>query len=79
MYFPTESQIQVHMSRTCACPTGFPAAEYYWYGKRMKGPGHPPKWVKDVMSDDCPDPKVLKSDENCQEDNDSNTRKLIAR
>ena len=32
----------------------------------MKGPGHPPKWVKDLLSDDCLDPKVLKSDENCQ-------------
>ena len=63
------------MSRTCTCPTGFPAAVYYWYGEKKKGPGHPPKWVKDLLNDDCPDPKVLKSDETRQEDNDSVTTK----
>ena len=74
MYFPTESQIHVHMSRTCALSTGFPAG-YYWYNEKMKGTRHPPKYVKDLLSDNCPDPKVLKSVENCQEDNDYNTRK----
>ena len=66
VYFPTESQIQVHMSRTCACPTGFPAG-YYWYGSKRKGPGRPPKWVEELMNDDCPDPRVEKAD---KKDND---------
>ena len=61
VYFPTESQIQVHMSRTCACPTGFPAG-YYWYGSKRKGPGRPPKWVEELMNNDCPDPQAEKAD-----------------
>lgn len=67
VYFPTESQIQVHMSRTCACPTNFPAG-YYLYGSKRKGPGRPPKWVEELMNNDCPDPQAEKAD---KKDNDS--------
>ena len=48
VYFPQEGQICVHQSRVCACPREFPAG-WYWYGGRRKGPGHPPKWVDQLL------------------------------
>ena len=49
IYFPKDNQIQVHQSRVKPCPSEFPAG-YYWYGKTKKGPGHPPKWVDQLLS-----------------------------
>ena len=69
VYFPTESQLQVYMSRTCACPTGFPAG-YYWYGSKRKGPGRPPKWVEELMNNDCPDPQAEKADKKVNDSED---------
>ena len=48
VYFPEDGEIQVHQSRVCACPAGFPAG-YFWYGGRRKGPGRPPKWVEKLL------------------------------
>ena len=55
VYFPKDNQIQVHQSRVKPCPSEFPAG-YYWYGKTKKGPGHPPKWVDQLLSkEELPD------------------------
>ena len=50
VYFPREDAIKVHQTRAKPCPEGFMAG-YYWYGSKRKGPGRPPKWVEDVLSD----------------------------
>ena len=26
-------------------------AGYYWYGNKRKGPGRPPKWVENILTD----------------------------
>ena len=49
MYFPREDPIQVHQLRVKPCPRGFTAG-YYWYGSKRKGPGRPPRWVRDVLA-----------------------------
>ena len=55
VYFPIDNQIQVHQSRVKPCPSEFPAG-YYWYEKTKKGPGHPPKWVDQLLSkEELPD------------------------
>ena len=46
VYFPREDPIQL---RVKPCPRGFTAG-YYWYGSKRKGPGHPPRWVRDVLA-----------------------------
>ena len=48
VYFPEDGEIQVHQSRVCACPAGFPTG-YFWYGGRRRGPGRPPKWVEKLL------------------------------
>ena len=48
VYYPQDSTLQVHQSRVCSCPTGFPAG-FYWYGRKRRGPGHPPKWVDRLL------------------------------
>jgi hypothetical protein len=48
VYFPGESQIQVHQSRVSLCPENFPAC-YYWYGKNRKGPGVLPTWANKLI------------------------------
>jgi len=30
-------------------------ARYYWYGNKRKGPGRPPKWVVNILSDNITD------------------------
>ena len=45
MYFPEDSQIQVHQSRVQMCPDSFPPG-FYWYGNRKHGPGHPSKKIQ---------------------------------
>ena len=61
VYFPEEDPIQVHLNRVCPCPLAFPAG-YFWYGGRRKGPGRPPKWVDQLLSDQlsatAPEPAV---------------------
>ena len=49
VYFPREDPIQVHQLRVKPCPRGFTAG-YYWYGSKRKGPGRPPRWVRDVLA-----------------------------
>ena len=46
VYFPREDPIQL---RVKPCPRGFTAG-YYWYGSKRKGPGRPPRWVRDVLA-----------------------------
>ena len=48
VYKPGDDAIQVHQSRVCPCPQGFPPG-YYWYGRSQKGPGRPPKWVDQLL------------------------------
>ncbi len=47
MYFPQEPAIQIHQTRVCPCPVGFPPG-YYWYGRKQHSSG-PPSWVEDVL------------------------------
>ena len=49
VYFPNDSNIQIHQSRVTRCPSKFPAG-YYWYGNKRRGPGRPPKWVNNLLS-----------------------------
>ena len=49
VYFPDDGLIQIHQSRVTRCPLNFPAG-YYWYGNKRRGPGHPPKWVNDLLT-----------------------------
>lgn len=51
VYYPQDGTIQVHSHRVTKCPDEFPPG-YFWYGSRRKGPGRPPKWVDDLMSND---------------------------
>ena len=53
VYFPQDRTIQVHQSRMKACPPKFPAA-FYWYGGRRRGPGRPPRWVSRVLDTHTP-------------------------
>ena len=53
VYFPQDRTIQVHQSRVKACPPKFPAA-FYWYGGRRRGPGRPPRWVSRVLDAHTP-------------------------
>ena len=48
VYFPQDRQIQVHASRVRPCPHGF-LAGFYWYGGQRLGPGHPPRWVEQLL------------------------------
>ena len=48
VYFPQDGSIQVHQSRVKVCPTNFPSG-FYWYGGRRRGPGRPPRWVRELM------------------------------
>ena len=57
VYFPNETQIQVHQTRVKPCPGGF-LAGYYWYGSKRKGPGRPPKWVKRALAGDQASPHL---------------------
>ena len=47
-YYPQERQIQVHQSRVCPCPNGFPPG-YFWYGIRRHSRGRPPKWIQNLL------------------------------
>lgn len=49
VYFPDDVSIQIHQSRVTRCQLRFPAG-YYWYGNKRKGPGHPPKWVNNLLT-----------------------------
>ena len=49
VYFPQDKEIRVHLSRVKLCPPNFPAG-FYWYGGKKRGPGHPPKWVEQMMA-----------------------------
>ena len=53
MYFPQHGELKVHQSRICPCPLDFPAG-YYWYGTRRKGPGRPPRWVNQLLTNGAP-------------------------
>ena len=50
VYFPREEPIKVHRTRVKPLPDGFMAG-YYWYGGKRKGPGRPPCWVDNLLSD----------------------------
>ena len=65
VYFPREDPIQVHQLRVKPCPRGFTAG-FYWYGSKRKGPGRPPRWVKDVLAGkDSPDSRGEQSTIDC--------------
>ena len=51
VYYPQDGQIQVHQSRVTECPPEFPAG-FYWYGGKGHGPGRPPKWVEQLLSNE---------------------------
>ena len=53
VYFPGDSPIQIHQSRVTVCPDHFPAG-FYWYGKKRRGPGRPPKWVEQLLDNGNP-------------------------
>ena len=55
VYFPQHGELNVHQSRVCPCPPGFPAG-YYWYGTKRKGPGRPPRWVDQLLTAGPTDP-----------------------
>ena len=42
IYFPQETQIQVHQTRVTPCPNDF-SAGYYWHGRTQHSPGWPPR------------------------------------
>ncbi len=50
VYYPQDGQIQIHQSRVQECPSNFPAG-FFWYGSKRRGPGRPPKWVENLMTD----------------------------
>ena len=50
IYFPDDSQIQIHQSRVQMCPELFPQG-FYWYGKRRHGPGRPSKKVQKKLTE----------------------------
>ena len=51
IYFPQEPPIQVHQSRVCSCPSGFPGG-FYWYGNKQRSPGKIPKWIDHLNDTD---------------------------
>ena len=48
VYFPQDRPICVHKSRVKPCHENFPA-DFYWYGRKRRGSGQPPKWVSAVL------------------------------
>ena len=49
VYRPQDSRIQIHQLRVTPCPPEFPAG-YFWYGNKRHGPGRPPKWVDQLLT-----------------------------
>ena len=66
MYFPDETQIQVHQNRACYAPAQLPPG-FYWYGGSCKSPGKIPKWLKRLLADDK---KVQETEEEEQHSTD---------
>ena len=58
VYFPEQNPIQVDQSRVSHCPEGFPPG-WFWYGGRRSGPGHPPKWIEQVLQEPNPETATL--------------------
>ena len=54
VYFPDEETIQVHQSRVCICPAGFPAG-YYWYGSKCHSDGTLLRWIQHFLVDQSSD------------------------
>ena len=54
VYFPNETQIQVHQTRVCFAPTQLPPG-FYWYGGSRRSPGRVPKWLCRLFSHDKTD------------------------
>ena len=50
VYFPEEDTIQIHQSRVCICPTGFPPG-YYWYGSKCHSSATLPRWIHRFMEE----------------------------
>ena len=77
VYFPEDNEIQVHQTRVCACPAGFPAG-FYWYGGKRRSPGRPPKWVEQTLEEldkieevtDDPDDPVTEEETGEQDEED---------
>ena len=51
IYFPDEKSIKVNQSWAQICPFNFPAG-YHWFGNKQTSPGHTPKWVDKLMTED---------------------------
>ena len=66
VYFPDETQIQVHQNRACHAPAQLPPG-FYWYGGSRKSPGKIPKWLKRLLADDK---KVKETEEEEQHSTD---------
>ena len=49
VYFSQHGETYVHQNCVCPCPAGFPSG-YYWYGRALKGPRQPPRWVEKLLS-----------------------------
>ena len=49
VYFPLQEPVHVPQNRAKPCPEDFTPG-YYWYGGRRRGPGHPPRWVEDILA-----------------------------
>ena len=65
VYFPDEPCIQVHQSRVSRCPEAFPAG-FYWYGNRRAGPGRPPRWIEQLLSNSDGTSEQTTDDSNLQ-------------
>ena len=48
VFYPEEGSIEVHQSRVCPCPPGWPAG-CYWYGGSRKCAGKFPCWVEMLL------------------------------
>ena len=48
VYFPEEAAIQVHQTRVCFCPPGFPPG-YYRYGANRHSEGNLSRWVERLV------------------------------
>ena len=48
IYFPQQTQSQIHQTKVIPCPDDFPAG-YYWYGWKQHSPGWSPWWLETLL------------------------------
>ena len=64
--------MKVHQTRVKPCPEGFLAG---YYGNKRKGPGRPPRWVENILSDNGLEPSPADEAESLTE---SETDRTVA-